>query len=391
MNIRVLAAVLALGCAPVSIAGVSHVAPAQAETPAPYLLIRALQEVQNQIAAGKASAREEQPRLINQIGRQFIEAPAEVWREPRNARAAALLTLSGGSPRVLRQIARGGAFAASELSLARGALAFAEGRAAQARDMLLPIDARNVDPSLGGQLALVQAALVLAEDREKAIELLGIARLLAPGTLVEETALRRQISLVGETADAEKFASLARQYARRFKQSLYAEEFRTTFANSLVKIGANPNVDHANSLEPVLATFDRDERCRLAIIIARTTLLQGAMQAAVSFSELVMRPPIDPGCDVVRARLYRAAAKASDPNADADLMALEKLDPSRLSRADAVLHQAALKMARTIRTWPEPQAPEGGLDASRDSAATVLANAERLMASTEGLLVRKRR
>jgi chemotaxis protein MotC len=292
---------------------------------------------------------------------------------------------------VLRQIARGGAFAASELSLARGALAFAEGRAAQAREMLLPIDARHTDPSLGGQLALVQAALVLAEDREKSIELLGIARLLAPGTLVEETALRRQISLVGETADAERFAILARQYARRFKQSLYAEEFRTTFANSLVKIGANPNVDHANSLEPVLATFDRDERCRLAIIIARTTLLQGAMQSAVSFSELVMRPPVDPGCDVVRARLYRAAAKAGDPNADADLMALEKLDPSRLSRADSVLHQAALKMARMVRTWPEAQAPEVAPDPSRDKSAALLADAERLMVATNELLVRKRR
>lgn len=382
MKLRVLAAAFLLACGP---------AHGQAEAPAPYRLLRALQEVQNQIAAGKTSARDDQPKLIAQIGRQFVDAPADVWREPRNARAAILLTLSGGSPRVLRQIARSGTFAPEELKLARGALAFAEGRAEQAREFLLPVDARRIDPSLGGQLALVQAALVLIDDRDKAIELLGIARLLAPGTLIEETALRRQISLVGETADAEKFAILANQYARRFKQSLYADEFRTSFANSLVRIGANPKVDHALTLEPVLATFEPDERCRLAIIIARTTLLQGASRAAIQFSELVMRPPVDTHCDVVTARLYRAAASAANSEADADLMALEKLDPARLSRSDAALHRAALQMAQTVRSWPSAKPPEPGAEVpAKNQSDALIDEAQRLMAATDTLLVRKR-
>lgn len=363
---------------------------ARAEAPAPYRLMRALQEVQNQIAAGKPNARAEQPRMLAEIGRQFAAAPADVWHDARNARAAILLTLSGGSSRVLRQILKSNVFPAEEFKLARGALAYAEGRVDQARQLLVPVDARSLDPALGGQVALIQAALVLAEDREKAIELLGLARLLSPGTLIEETALRRQISLVGETSDAERFAGLARQYSRRFKQSLYAQDFRDAFAASLVRIGSAAAADQAATLEPILATFDSDERCRLAILIARTTLLQGALHSATTFSDMVMRPPVDQGCDVVRARLYKAAARVTDPTAESDLIAIEKLDPARLTADDKALREAALKIAHTVRSWPAAKEPDPkDADHSALRGDPILADAQRLLADSETLLTGK--
>jgi chemotaxis protein MotC len=353
----------------------SAAAPAFADAPQPYMMIRALQELQTQIVQGKGKARDEQPKMLADIGKQFATTPVELWSDPRNARASIVWLLSGGSPRTMRTLMRASSFSKDDLGLARGALAFAEGRAPQARELLASVEPRKLEPVLGGQIALVQAALVLSEDLAKSIELLGVARLLAPGTLVEETALRRQISLVGQTSDAANFASLSRLYARRFKSSLYAQEFRESFAQTFMRIGTRASDDQLVSLEPILDTFDVDERCRLSILIARASLLEGAWRSAAAFSDVVMRPPVDLNCDVPRARLYRAAARAVDPNNDADVLALQKLDPARLNAEDRAFRKAALKYAQLARSWPEAR--------SFDDPADIGGRGENTLAAAE--------
>jgi len=369
---------------------VASFAPVLADAPNPYVVIRALQELQTQIVHGRARAREDLPKLLSDIGKQFAATPQELWADPRNARAAVIWLLSGGSPRTMRGILRYQAFARSELNLARGALAFTEGRAAEARDLLKPIEPRQLDPMLGGQLALVLAALVLSEDMAKSIEHLGVARLLAPGSLIEETALRRQISLVGQTADASAFAALSRQYARRFKTSLYAQEFRETFARSFMQIGTRASDEQLVSLEPILETFDIDERCRLSILIARASLLEGAWRSATVFADVVMRPPVDPNCDVPRARLYRAAARLATVGDEVDLLALQKLDPSRLTLEDRALMKATLTLAQLARSWPEPRRWEDATDIGQ-RGESAMGLALRALESSASLLKEGRR
>lgn len=375
----VLALSVLLGCAP-----------ARAEAPQPFVLIRALQELQTQIVAGKARAREDQPRMLADIGKQFVAAPAERWSDPRNARAAVIWLLGGGSPRTMRALVAKGTFPKPEFELARGAVAFSEGRGPQAREILLPVDARKLEPSLGAQVALVQAALALPDDIGKSIEFLGVARLLAPGTLMEETALRREISLVGQTSDVVRFSNLSRQYARRFKSSLYAEEFRESFTQTFMRIGIRASADQVPTLEPILDAFDADEKCRLAILIARASLLEGAWRAASAFAEAVMRPPVERSCDVPRARLYLAAARAMQPENEGDLIALEKLDASRLSMEDRVLRRASLAYAQAVRSWPDPRPPEDPSEVNK-SADDMLAQAEQALSESSGLLKGRRR
>jgi chemotaxis protein MotC len=366
------------------------ITPAVAEAPNPYVLIRALLELQTQIVQGKAKAREEQPKMLADIGKQFAVSPQELWAEPRNARASIVWLLSGGSPRTMRTIMRLPTFSKAEMPLARGALAFAEGRADQARELLAPVDALKLEPVLGAQIALVQAALVLSQDLSKSIEYLGIARLLAPGSLVEETALRRQISLVGQTADAATFAGLSRQYARRFKTSLYAQEFRETFSQTFMRIGVRASDDQVASLEPVLDAFDADERCRLSILIARASLLEGSWRSAASFADIVMRAPVDASCDVPRARLYRAAARIANANSDGDLLALQMLDPARLTPEDKALRKAALSYAKLAQSWPEPRVVEDPADIG-NRGEQALAAAALALASTSNLIKETRR
>ena len=62
-------------------------------------------------------------------------------------------------------------------------------------------------------------------NAKAAVELLDWARLLSPGGLVEEAALRREIALLAGAKDVARVAMLTRQYVTRFAASLYAADF----------------------------------------------------------------------------------------------------------------------------------------------------------------------
>jgi hypothetical protein len=76
--------------------------------------------------------------------------------------------------------------------------------------------------------------LISKENPGEAIRLLDLARVLAPGTLVEETALRRELVLADEIADIDKFTFLSSEYIWRFPNSAYFDSFRQRFVSSAV-------------------------------------------------------------------------------------------------------------------------------------------------------------
>ena len=78
-------------------------------------------------------------------------------------------------------------------------------------------------------------------DAKAAVELLDWARLLAPGGLVEEAALRREIALLAEAKDVGRAAMLTRQYATRFAASLYAADFFRDLAVAIARFGLAPS------------------------------------------------------------------------------------------------------------------------------------------------------
>lgn len=196
----------------------------------PFELVRSLRALQDRIAQGDTAAHAAQRKLVAEIAEEMVAANATVWSDPRNARAAIIYALSGGEPRVLKPLFRVRALPGIDDKLLNGALAYSEGRNAEAAELLANIDPRALDPSLGGHVALVRSTLVAGKDAAKAIPLLDDARLLAPGTLVEEAALRRQTFLVAVAGDRDGFEMLASQYMRRFPNSVYAGSFREQYA-----------------------------------------------------------------------------------------------------------------------------------------------------------------
>ena len=114
--------------------------------------------------------------LQKQLTEQLGQARDEAWKDPRNVRAAVALVLSGGDPRVLQPLVS--QVAGQELTLVRGALAYGQNHNAEAMELLADVDARTLDPSVAGHIALVQAELLAKKDRKKSLALLAEARLL---------------------------------------------------------------------------------------------------------------------------------------------------------------------------------------------------------------------
>jgi len=177
-------------------------------------LVRSLQILQEQIANGNVAAHAAQSALLERIEARFAQAPPDTWQDPRNARAAVVYLLGGGKPATIRALLSYEKPPAIEARLIKGALAYVEGHEDEAQDLLRTVDVRSLPPSLGGPVALVQSALIVRQDVAAAMAFLDEARLLMPGTLVEEAALRRRFSSPGR--------STTRTSSRRWRSNISA-------------------------------------------------------------------------------------------------------------------------------------------------------------------------
>lgn len=322
---------------------------------APYELIRTLQGIQDDIAAGSVAALNAQRLLLSRIDSEFLAAPPEAWKEARNANALVAFILSGGSPVTLRTLLDRGIEPVIDDNLLRGSLAYAEGRESVAEPLLRDIDPRALPASIGGQVALAQAALSAATDPAKTIALLDTGRLLAPGTLVEEAALRREILIVSEAGDNTKFEMLARQYLQRFSRSVYAGNFRQRFAAALTRMSYIDNPAQFARLDETLKLLRVNAQRELYLTIARASVSQGKTPAAILASERALDTATPGSEDEARALVYRGAALAvTQDGLERGIGSLKASDPSKLPPEDAALRLAAIQAAELIRTAAIP-------------------------------------
>ncbi|MFG1397341.1 hypothetical protein [Roseixanthobacter pseudopolyaromaticivorans] len=343
--------------------------PAMANGISPMEAVRALQRLQDKVAAGSVEAVEGQRRMLAQIDQDFKAAAPTVWQDPRNARALVIHVLSGGNPAVLRGILAQEPLPALDERLLRGALAYVEGREEQALRLFGEIDARTLPNALGAQVAIAQAATTVRKDPAKAARLLDLARLLMPGTLIEEAALRRQILVASQSDDPDQFGRLSRQYLDRFAHSVYAGNFRQRFAAALTRMPFIDAPDGFQRLDNLLQPLDQASRREIFLLVARSAVIQGKAKTTITAAEraLASAPPLS--SDAERARLYKAAALAATHEGFQQAqIELAALDRDRLAPPDATLLDAALVAADLVRTAPNvADAPPGSAPKTSDS------------------------
>jgi chemotaxis protein MotC len=363
----------------------------------PSDIVRSLDALQDQIVQGNLAAQRALPHVIAQMADKLLTADPQSWRQAKNTRAIVTYTLSGGQARVIQKVIEIGNASEPEKRLMEGSLAYVDGHEAKATQLLMPIDAKSLPPTVGGHLALVQAMLVSRDDPKRSNELLDLARILVPGTLVEETALRREIFNLSDGGDVNKFILLSSQYLRRFQKSLYAENFKQRFSATVIHLEMTDDPAQFDKVVKATNELDPEDQLHLYMLIAQTAILNGSANVARQAAEKAIAIAKDGSTDEMRAQLFEAAAMILTNNYDQGLAKLKAIDSTQMSKHDLELKGAILSMAKQIRQWPESpdvenDEPKPNLKApGRDgtlaaSAGPVIDLAQKALSDTDHLL-----
>ena len=332
----------------------------------PQRAMRALEALGARIAAGER-APDQQAIRLREIATAFRAEPARVWADARNAQALAGFLFNGGDVATVRAILSVAVIADGQKALLDGALAHAEGRTDAARG-LLSIDAHTLSADLGAHLALVQATQLSATDAKAALDRLDLARLLMPGSLVEEAALRRALFLLTAGDDVAAWGETVRRYRARFARSAFADNFERRVALSVVARWWRADEASASVLTAVIDGADPASRRALWLASARHALMQGAMAAATAATTKADAYPLTSDHDRGAPDLYRtiAAMLRGDLAAAARMKTLADIPAD-----DRDLWRAALMIADNVRA-PMPASSHASMtrDISRENPAS---------------------
>jgi chemotaxis protein MotC len=330
----------------------------------PYQMTRSLQLVQDRIAGGDHAALPMQRRLVEMIDERLRRTEATDFEDDRNFNALLIYGMSGGNPSTFETVLARLELEDERRSLAHGVRDYLVGNPGAARNALLEIDIEALPGELAAFTALVKGSVISPDDPALAIELLDRARLLSPGTLVEEAALRRALTLHVEAGDADRFLRAATQYARRFLRSPYASQFAQTLV-----AGTADMFDHIDRrrIEQILATMTQEQARTIYLRLARRAAIDG-QDSLLEFASARARRiagEMDDGEDV-RSLLYSSIASVTSDTVDTVLFKLRQIDRRQLSSSDRVLLDAAEAVASEVVA--RPRLPDTGYGIADEGA-----------------------
>ncbi|QKC95139.1 chemotaxis protein MotC [Mesorhizobium sp. NZP2298] len=333
------------------------------DTLQPYQLVRSLQLIQDRIAAGDHAAMPMQAKLLEMTDARLRQADAEDFKDPRNFRALLVYGMSGGNPSTVEAaVSRATPVNAQYLSIAKGVINYLVGRPAGAIDVLKPIDPMTLPSDLGAFLALVKGSLMATDDPAAALTLLDEAKLLSPGTLVEEAALRRSIGIAVVQRDAARFALASTQYVERYLHSPYASQFADSFVSGVIALHMSISQD---KLADITSMMDAEREKVIYLRIARRAAIDGLSELS-AFASARAEQGRDGNTNQgdPRALLYSSLSTVTSDTTEDVRAKLGKIDRSRLSDGDRALLDAAQAIAG------EMVAPPASLPAASPTPAS---------------------
>ncbi|MEP7453726.1 chemotaxis protein MotC [Phyllobacterium sp. SB3] len=317
--------------------------------PEPYLLVRSMRMLQDQVASGKPEALPMLNRVLAHISRQFKEAKPDAWDKPANAYALFIYLLNGGNPDVVRGIIATLKPDQVDPKLIAGSLAYADGDALRIVESFQELPP-NLPTELNASIYLVTASQLASIDAITALKRLDYIRLNAPGTLLEEAALRRGLSIAADIGEKGKLISLARNYLQRFERSPYSEDFFRQLVDALLKLKGKVSDEEIRELA---ALAWPGARMPFYLRIARGSIVNGDLARARFASEEAAELAATLKADDTQAKLYLAVSNVgSDETGEASRI-LSNLPKDRLHGRDLKLLEAATAMAGKITAQPE--------------------------------------
>ena len=319
----------------------------------PWKIVRNLQVLQDDIAQGKPGSISAYREGIVRAGQIMSTLAPRIWNAQRNLDAAAIYLLIGGNPAVADIALSHTQLDENDRVPLEAARAYSRKELREAEAKFSMLDSESLPASARGQFALARSMIYSAFDMEQARKLLEEARRQAPGTLIEEAALRRLLRVAGEEADVEAFGFLARTYQARFRKSGYFGDFVRNFVLSLSMMPATRQGELVEWLEALCDTLPASGQlpvlgnvAKRATVDGKTVLAQWAAGRALSLLD-------DTSKFRAQFKLYLGAAQVVEPDKTSQAIALlEDINRDDLDRPNRLLLDAVLELSRRITGEP---------------------------------------
>ncbi len=340
--------------------------------------IKMLYSAQDAVAAGHNDAKSLQASLLGLI----LSKKYDTQRMTGSGHLAHYLAgylLSGGDPRLVEALMASSKFDEGPANLLNGCILYRKGKREDALKALEAVDLASLSATVVGRVALARA--VITPDHKARERLLAIAIATMPGTLVEESALRRSALGFSEISDRQNFWKRVDRYTRRFPRSGYLPDFSQQVASAAVRLAQSSKQIDAAEMDQSLSRISESERQKVYIALARLGSSRHMPELIAFAAGRLSRISVPGSQEEKIAELYRNAYSLLQDGAGGQRQALRDLDPTRLPEQERRLLMAALSISDEIEapmdTAVTVSAPEATPLTSR--AETLLKNADKLL------------
>lgn len=318
----------------------------------PHDMLRDLQQLQDEIAVGKADALTKQAHAVAMLGAQLRKAHLSVFGDARNVYALITYLFSGGDPGIVASLLQRIPEGQVSRHLIEGALAYAYNRRDDFLAAFATSELKEADWPETLRLSLYLSLIPdqAHKDPISASAWLDYIRLAVPGSLFEEAAIRRQVRLAAILDDIKKIHLLVRNYSDRFSDSLYADNFWNELVTVLPMVDdrlTDASLDGLVSMTPLRIQY-------LAYLyVARSALINGRMERAFHGAAQADKLAVKLRIDNTTARLYYAASQAGTLAAPRAARMLQAIRADDLEERDRPLLDAARFVAKGVVHYPE--------------------------------------
>ena len=323
----------------------------------PWRIIRDLQIAQDRIVAGEKDSIKSYQILLLRSGKWLHELDDHAWQYERNLDAIAIYLLLGGDVELGYKSLKKSHLENSSKILLKGALAYAERDNYTAYQLLTKVNHKTLPPSIAGQVAIAKSMIYSSNDLNKSYELLFEARLLAPGTLVEEAAIRRAIRVAVELDRFEDLKSLQRFYLNQFSASWYFPDFLRNISHGLLSVTEEHHEEILPELKYLMTRVETQHQLQLAEYVARKAVVNGLFEIArwAANKGLALA---EPGSKLAtRLALYNAASDVADEHRVAEIVDLtDTMQKQHLSAPDMKIFEAIRIVSKGITREPQEEA-----------------------------------
>ncbi|OPB30101.1 chemotaxis protein [Bartonella sp. WD12.1] len=314
----------------------------------PMQLVRSLQNLQDQIVSGQEEVLRKQPQLLREIGEKFLSFNPNIWKDKQNLYALLIYLFNGGNPSVVRVILKNYGQGMIAENIMTGALAYLSHKQEvffKTFANLTDEDIQSIPPALFFSIILSTVGNTIIKDPVLAMKQLDQVRLLSPGTLFEESAIRREIKVVTILGETDLLTLLVRNYASRFGKSPYAKDFWREFGIAIPRI--DEKLDD-QQLEALISYAPPMVQLMAYMDVSRTALIGARMERAQLSAQKALTLAHELNVNDTPARLYYAASLASSVTAHEAEQLLQNISDKDLSKKDYLLFIAVQAVAQKV-------------------------------------------